>query len=366
MLLALCGLLGSCTQALAHPPGLSGAEVSLARDAIAVVLSFGVQDLEILASADTDRDAEVSASERAEWTARLAPLAAGSVAISAGGKRDGATGPPRVRLDDADNVHFDLTFERPATAGFSIHSDFPKRLPAGHRQFVSVKDADGRVLREGMAERDGWSLTLAADGAITFLADEGRSSVSGSTPGTFGAFLTLGVEHILTGYDHLLFLFALLVVSPGLWSSIKIVTAFTVAHSITLGLATFHIVEVPSAIVEPLIAATIVYVGLENLVRREAPRGRWLLTFVFGLVHGFGFAGVLSDLGVGSGELGTALPLFSFNLGVEFGQLAVAACLVPLLARMRARPAFALRWVPISSALVVIAGGYWLAVRTLL
>ena len=107
------------------------------------------------------------------------------------------------------------------------------------------------------------------------------------------------------------------------------------------------------------------YVGVENLVRREAPPGRWFLTFLFGLVHGFGFAGVLRELGVGSGALGIALPLFSFNLGVDLGQLAVAACLLPLLAWLRARPAFALRWMPLTSLLVVIAGGYWLTVRTL-
>ncbi|MGH8612027.1 MAG: HupE/UreJ family protein [Gammaproteobacteria bacterium] len=221
------------------------------------------------------------------------------------------------------------------------------------------------MLVEHMADGDGWSLDIARDGGITFRAHEDRPNGSEPTPGTFGAFLRLGVEHILTGYDHLLFLFALLIVSPGLWPSIKIITAFTLAHSITLGLATFDIVAVPSAIVEPLIAATIVYVGVENLVRREAPRGRWFLIFIFGLVHGFGFAGVLRELGVGSGDLGIALPLFSFNLGVELGQLTVAACLLPLLARMRARPGLALRWVPVSSLLVVIAGGYWLAERTL-
>ena len=203
-------------KALAHPPGLSGAEVSIARDGIAVVLSFAVQDLEALAPADTDRDAEVSAAERAEWTAKLVPLAERTVAITAEGKRYGATGPPRVRLDDADNVHFDLGFERPATPSFHIDSALPSRLPAGHRQFVSVKDVNGTVLREGMAEGNGWSLDIAPDGGITFRAHEDRSNVSRSTPGTFGAFLTLGVEHILTGYDHLLFLFALLVVSPGL------------------------------------------------------------------------------------------------------------------------------------------------------
>ena len=139
-------------------------------------------------------------------------------------------------------------------------------------------------------------------------------------------FFKLGIEHILTGYDHLCFLLALLVVSR-LRPLIAIVTSFTIAHSITLMLAAFEIVRLPTRFIECSIALTIVYVAVENLVRREYGH-RWMLTFFFGLIHGFGFANTLNPQ-----ELLPHLKakcLLVFNLGVEAGQLAVVLALLPL------------------------------------
>lgn len=110
---------------------------------------------------------------------------------------------------------------------------------------------------------------------------------------SFANFLSLGVRHILTGYDHLLFLFGLLLVAGGFFSALNIITSFTIAHSITLAVATLRVVQIPSRIVEPLIDASIVVVGVENLMRGEIPKSRRLLTFGFGLIHGFGFASAL-------------------------------------------------------------------------
>ena len=153
-------------------------------------------------------------------------------------------------------------------------------------------------------------------------------------------FLVLGVEHIFTGYDHLAFLLGLLLVAgvvgreqqgavwPGLRYLLGIVTSFTLAHSITLVSAAMGWLSVPSNVVEPAIALSIAYVGLENLVR-ALPRRRWLLTFAFGLVHGFGFAHMLRDVGLPRN--GLVLSLASFNLGVELGQLAVVALIFPLI-----------------------------------
>src|SRR5207248_3078790 len=120
---------------------------------------------------------------------------------------------------------------------------------------------------------------------------------------------------IWTGCDHLCFLFGLLVVGGRFLSSAKIITSFTVAHSLTLALATFNVVSLPSRIVEPLIAASIVYVGVENLFRRDLDK-RWLLAFGFGLVHGLGFASALREAGIGADNgAGVVVPLVSFNLG---------------------------------------------------
>jgi hydrogenase/urease accessory protein HupE len=177
-------------------------------------------------------------------------------------------------------------------------------------------------------------------------------------------FFMLGIDHVLGGYDHLLFLGALLIVARSVRGVVATLTAFTVAHSLTLALAVTGVVNVPSHIVEPLIAASIVYVGLENLLRRQLPP-RWKLTFGFGLIHGFGFAGALRELGIGSTGQAVALPLGSFNLGVEAGQIGVALVTLPLLWALRAQPALSTRLTSACSVMVALAGAYWLIERIL-
>jgi hypothetical protein len=140
-------------------------------------------------------------------------------------------------------------------------------------------------------------------------------------------YLKLGVKHIFLGYDHIAFLLALLFVRR-LMDLLKIITAFTVAHTLTLALAVLQIVRLPPQLVEIGIALTIMYVAAENLWSRDTAH-RWLLTFGFGLVHGFGFASVLRELGLPSG--GLARSLLSFNLGVEAGQIAIVGTLWPVL-----------------------------------
>jgi hydrogenase/urease accessory protein HupE len=160
-----------------------------------------------------------------------------------------------------------------------------------------------------------------------------------STAGTVaGTYLVLGVEHILTGIDHLLFVLALLLLTSSTWRLVKTVTAFTVAHSITLGLATLGIVHVPPKPVEAVIALSIVFVAAEILRTGRgqaglAARMPWLVAFTFGLLHGFGFAGALSEVGLPEGQVPVAL-LF-FNLGVEAGQLLFIAGVLVLAAGIR-------------------------------
>jgi hypothetical protein len=139
-------------------------------------------------------------------------------------------------------------------------------------------------------------------------------------------FVWLGVEHIFIGYDHILFLVGLLIASE-FWSLVKIVSSFTIAHTLTLVLAATGIVALPSRLVEVCIAATIVYIASENLMRKSIGE-RWQVTFAFGLIHGFGFANVLRDLGLP--REGLIRCLIAFNVGVELGQLAIVAMLWPL------------------------------------
>jgi hydrogenase/urease accessory protein HupE len=141
-------------------------------------------------------------------------------------------------------------------------------------------------------------------------------------------FLVFGVEHIVTGYDHLAFLAGVIMATSGLVALAKVVTAFTLGHSVTLVLASLDVVTMPSRFIESIIALSIVYVALENFLGRKLVE-RWVLTFLFGLIHGFGFSNVLRELGLSSGRM--VLSLFSFNLGVEVGQLAFVVVLFPLL-----------------------------------
>ncbi len=186
-------------------------------------------------------------------------------------------------------------------------------------------------------------------------------------------FVAAGIEHIFLGYDHIAFLLAVILWGRRLLPLIKVVTAFTVAHSVTLALAVLDIVVLPSSIVEPLIAVSIAFVAAENFFVRNIVK-RWRITFLFGFIHGFGFASALREFGLPKGSIVPVL--VSFNLGVEIGQAAIVCIAVPLLLwidrlgeRHRARsgrsgqsPVF----VYTCSSVILALGLYWLVQRTLL
>lgn len=132
-------------------------------------------------------------------------------------------------------------------------------------------------------------------------------------------YFMLGVEHLIGGPDHLLFVFGLLFIVFGWQNLIKTITAFTLAHSITLGLSVLEIVSLPSATIEALIALTIIYLALEIKDEKNNKSTPWLMAFGFGLLHGFGFAGALSEIGIANEQL--LLSLLFFNVGIEIGQL---------------------------------------------
>ena len=167
---------------------------------------------------------------------------------------------------------------------------------------------------------------------------------------------TLGIEHILTGFDHLLFLFGVVLIGGKLRTLLIAVTAFTLAHSVTLALATLGFWAPSPNIVEPAIALSIVYVGVENWFVNDASR-RWLLTFPFGLIHGFGFAGALKEIALPQAQV--PLALLSFNLGVEAGQILVLALALPILFWLRRHAWFARQGVRFASTLIAIAGLVW-------
>ncbi|MFC7441860.1 HupE/UreJ family protein [Laceyella putida] len=175
-------------------------------------------------------------------------------------------------------------------------------------------------------------------------------------------FFQLGVEHIWFGFDHLAFLFALLLVRDRWQEMVKVITSFTIAHSITLFLAMMNILAIPSKWVEALIALSILIVALENLwlEKGEPWLRRWVITFYFGLIHGLGFAGSLADIQLPKNHLLTAL--FSFNMGIEAGQLVIVALVWPLLAYLWRQRAFI--WVARGLTLVIaLLGLAWFVER---
>jgi len=184
------------------------------------------------------------------------------------------------------------------------------------------------------------------------------SSAEGSLAETLWHYLLAGIEHIVIGYDHVAFLLA--VIAPGgrLWALFAAITAFTVAHSLTLTLAVLGVVAPPTDLVETLIAASVVYAAAENFFVRDLRR-RWILTFAFGLVHGFGFAAALKDYGVPAHALAPSLA--AFNVGVEIGQLLILAGIVLL---WHTAPAAGRRPLVLGVSGVVLALGlYWLVER---
>ncbi|MGG1596739.1 HupE/UreJ family protein [Paenibacillus naphthalenovorans] len=240
------------------------------------------------------------------------------------------------------------TFDRPVQE-YGIHYAFFFDLDdPQHQNFVTVHTGNQPVQMVLNAQMRDISEKIS-DGS-------GRRTMEIAVPGwlfTFRDFLVTGMLHIWTGYDHLLFLLGLLVVKQKTKAYVQILTAFTVGHSITLALSALDIVRAPLSVIEPLIALSIVFVAIENIwLKRHGYR--WLVALLFGFIHGFGFADILH------GALGEdyLLALFSFNLGVEVGQLAVLAVLLPALI-YAARILWYPRMVYGISGIIAFMGAVW-------
>ena len=193
---------------------------------------------------------------------------------------------------------------------------------------------------------------------------EFRAGSQQSIASVVGQFVRSGVHHIFIGPDHILFVVGLLLLGGSVGQLLKIVTAFTVAHSVTLGLATFGLVRPPASIIEPAIALSIVFVGLHAFLGKKKHDPRLLFAFCFGLIHGFGFANVLQEMVLPRHALGWSLA--AFNGGVEIGQACIVLTVVPLLALLRQRSALASERVISAGALcVTTAGAFWFFQRVM-
>ena len=277
--------------------------------------------------------------------------------------------PGYLSITERDGGRWDVVWKIPASAESRLALE--ARLPAACRELSTPRhwehvagatverftvDCGAAGLEGGEVAIGGLALTLTdvllrvewADGSqvSTLLRPEAPSArvargAASSAPAA--AFLRLGVEHILLGVDHLLFVLCLLLLVDGTRRLLLTITAFTVAHSVTLALATLGVVRVPSRPVEATIALSIVFLAVELVRHRRAGRCRgeasltarrpWLVAFAFGLLHGLGFAGALFEIGLPEGDI--PLALFLFNVGVEAGQVAFVAVVLGTLAAVR-------------------------------
>jgi hypothetical protein len=196
-----------------------------------------------------------------------------------------------------------------------VRDDLFDVLGKDHHTLARI-DAPGRT----------WQFAFAPD------TREARVRVTDGPSGA-ASFVRLGIEHILTGYDHLLFLLGLLLPGGGVMAIAKIITAFTLAHSVTLSLAVLDVVTLPDRLIEAVIALSIAAVAAENLLSQAQVTRRWLVSFAFGLVHGFGFSSALRELGLPAH--GLLVSLLGFNVGVEIGQGLVVAVTLPILIALR-------------------------------
>ena len=356
MRLAVLFLIGSLSLACGHDPGLSTVTVKTLPGRLAAEATFARADIEALVPLDMNHDGKVSAKEWEQARPILESLLRDTLVVRGS---DGTTGMTEIgfQLDENDNFHVGGVL-RAEGAKLTLESPLLKQLPRGHRQFISVLINQGAPVGEALLTAENYALEVDAG-----IGEERRHLQSAAT---FGGFFFMGVEHILTGYDHLIFLFGLLIAISQFRATLWVITCFTLAHSVTLALAAFDVVRIPEQIVEPLIAATIIYVGVENLLRLGNATGRWRLALIFGLVHGLGFATDLKEKVAGMSGEKIVVPLVSFNLGVEVGQLVVAALVLPLTWWLRSQAGLRRSLVPSCSTLVVLAGAWWLVQRTLL
>ncbi len=266
-------------------------------------------------------------------------------------------------LDTTYIVEFKMPFN-PKDARLSVQSSLWARLGIEPITQVSFHYRDTLVHRQWIRLDEKAAMDVHPDTLSAILA-RNRMAGSGGGPPTgeiISRFIYLGFVHIMPeGLDHILFVLGLFFYSTAMRPLLLQVTAFTIAHSITLALAVFGIFTLPGVVVEPLIALSIFVVGIENIFFRRTRNWRWILVFVFGLIHGMGFAGVLIDLGLSQGNF--IATLVGFNIGVELGQVAVIALAAVATFWFWKSPHYFRFMVVPASALISLMGLLWAVQR---
>ena len=353
-LLAL--VLGLPRRAEAHTIGISTGEYTVKGSSVTVKLAFARAEVaSLVPGIDVNRDGHLTPTEVTSARGVLRDKVVARIVVTSGGD---ACAPvlTDAGLTEEDGLLLAGRWDcRTSAAPFDVELALFDDLMRGHRHIaraVTSSETRDRVLS---ADQRRFSLLPEPSARV----ESKHPDVSTREPKT-GSLFKLGIEHILEGYDHLVFLLGLVLARARVRSLLTIVTAFTVAHSITLALAALDVWVPSSRIVEPAIALSIVYVGIENFFVKDASK-RWRITFPFGLIHGFGFAGALREIALPKSSV--PLALVSFNLGVEVGQLAVLALLLPLVVYLRKTTWFEPRGMQVASGVIALCGAVWFLAR---
>jgi hypothetical protein len=358
----LLTLMGVAQLAVAHEASTSYLHLALRPDgSLTGSLDVGVFDLSWSVALDADGDGRVLWKEVQAAQPGITALVARSITLERGGGRCTLRVTDILVTRHVGEPYLSLPLAGVCPGGglLAVRSTLLLAEDSGHRTLLEVETPAGTT-----------------NGFLAQRTPVWTQPAHASAWGIFAAFLVQGMWHVWTGYDHLAFLLSLLLpcalrVANGRWQPaqslrsvlkdlLQLVTAFTFAHSITLGLATLQLVTVSPRVIEPLIALTIVVCALFNLVPRLAHL-RLPLAFSFGLIHGFGFASALSELEPARGHI--LLLLAGFNIGVELAQMTVVLLVAPAIAAGRHSPLYATRWMPAASVAVALCGCAWLLAR---
>jgi hydrogenase/urease accessory protein HupE len=340
-------ILAFALSADAHPVPFSYIDVQLQGNSISVSLTAHIYDLA--------HDLQVTPMERLldssfvrERESAIQQLLTPRLTLEADGHALIPQWQSYEIIQDRQSIRFHLQYPVNATPGTVSVSAKMFPYDENHQTFVNVYENDA-LTSQVILDRN----------------HSGTEYFAGSRQGVLAViekFIPAGIHHILIGPDHLLFLVGLLLMGGPIRRLAVIVTSFTLAHSITLSLAALNILTPPARLIEPAIALSIVYVGADNLLAQGGRDVRAWIAFAFGFIHGFGFANVLREMELPSRALGWSL--FSFNFGVEIGQLLVVVTVASLFAALRSRSEWARRQlVYAGSIVVIIAGAFWFVQR---
>ena len=341
------GLLACAKPALAHPVPFSYLDVQVQKSALDVSLVVHIFDLA--------HDLQIAPPERllepavvAEREGAIRALLTPRVELDADGRRLTPEWSPPEILRERQSLRLHLRYAVAAAPGVVTVNTVMFPYDPQHQTFVNMYEGEtltSQMILDGNHPR------------LEYFAGTRQGVLA-----VVRKFVPSGIHHILIGPDHILFLVGLLLLGGSLRQLLLVVTSFTVAHSITLSLAALNIVTPPARLIEPAIALSIVYVGADNILAKGGRDVRVWIAFTFGFIHGFGFANVLREMELPARALGWSL--FSFNFGVEIGQLLVVVLVASALGALKSRSEWAGRHLAMAGSVVVIlAGAFWFVQR---